>query len=329
MQKYEVEFLDLVTIRSCQMGCEGCCTFSDHKEINGLVDPAQAEESTKFWAERIIPKRLHLFGGEPTMHPKLLDWYRLAKKYWPTSKEGYSMPIWLNTNGYFLDKLFPHIEELFLGDNPLFISVTHHTLMEPYNSLVIENYSKLKELVLTAFQQKYPNDQFRWEMGSSWDSEYKKFSVLKNQDPNSTGFILLNMYEQHDDHFVPHYKGMGKTLEPWYDYNDTSGKELNHGVCHIKNYVQIYNGRLYKCPPRAVLNQTLETYNLQSTELWDKYYNEYESLGTDTSDAEIDAWFAKQKLPENTCNMCGFMFSNQDLKAQEHLPKKMFKIKTV
>ena len=31
--KFEVEYLDIVTIRSCQLRCDGCCTFSDHKDI--------------------------------------------------------------------------------------------------------------------------------------------------------------------------------------------------------------------------------------------------------------------------------------------------------
>ena len=98
-------------------------------------------------------------------------------------------------------------------------------------------------------------------------------------------------------------------------------------MCHIKNYVQLYKGRLYKCPPRAVLNQTLETYNLQSTQDWDKYYSQYESIGTDATEAEIDVWFTRQKNPENTCNMCGF-FGGTPIPAQQHLPKKLFKLKT-
>ena len=141
--------------------------------------------------------------------------------------------------------------------------------------------------------------------------------------------IMLNMTFQHDDHFVPHYQGHGPTLKPWQDYRNGTDKEKNHAVCHIKNYVQLYQDRLWKCPPRAVLNQTLETYKLEQDPDWVSYYNEYESLGIDASQDAINAWFERQKTVENTCNMCGFMHSNTTMQAQQHLPKKLFKLKPV
>jgi hypothetical protein len=135
------------------------------------------------------------------------------------------------------------------------------------------------------------------------------------------------MTEQHEDHFVPHYRGHGPTLKPFQDYTHTSALNDNHAVCHIKNYIQLYDNRLWKCPPRAVLNHTLDTYKLASDPGWSSYYNDYESLAITASESEIDQWFLQQKLPENTCNMCGFMYSNTDLPAQQHLPKKLFKLK--
>jgi len=321
---YKVDYLDLVTIRSCQMSCEGCCTFSDHKEINGLVEPN--EEAMAFWSKLIVPNRLHLFGGEPTMHPRLLDWFRMAIKYWPLCEDGDPTPVWLNTNGYYLDKLFPHVEELFTQPNQMFVSITHHTLAEPYNSLVQKNYETLLDLILEASHRVHKGRTFHWKTDTPWDSEHKKFVHLT--DDRGYSSVLLNVCYQHDDHFVPHYQGHGTSLRPWYDYHDDQGKHMNHNVCHIKNYVQLYEGRLYKCPPRAVLNQTLETYNLQDIPEWSKYYNEYQSLGIESTPEQIESWFNQQRVAENTCNMCGFMHSHYYLPAQEHLPKKLFKIKT-
>jgi organic radical activating enzyme len=319
MTKYKVDFLDLVIIRSCQMGCEGCCTFSDHKEINGLVGVEESRESVKFWSQYIEPTRVHLFGGEPTMHPQLIDWFRLARESWPQSQ-----PIWLNSNGYLLDKIFDHVKELFV-DNISAVSVTSHTLEEPYYSNVLANYQQLQDLIQLEYQKKFNRDTFTWQSGDKgWDSDHKKFSVLV--DGNGQTRSMLNITHQHSDHFVTHYQGHGINLKPWHDYNDDVAKNFNHEACHIKNYVQLYKGRLYKCPPIGVLNQTLETYNLQSTEAWDKYYSQYESLGTDATEAEIDAWFTRQKDPENVCNMCGF-FGGTRMPTQQHLPKKLFKLK--
>lgn len=319
MTKHKVDFLDLVIIRSCQLSCEGCCTFSDHTKINGLVDVNESREAVEFWSQYIEPTRVHLFGGEPTMHPQLIDWFKLARTNWPNSQ-----PIWLNTNGYLLDKIFDHIRELFV-DNMSAVSVTSHTLEEPYYSNVLNNYQQLQDLILEEYQKEFKKSTFLWQSGEeSWDSDYKKFSVLVDEMGKNRS--MLNITHQHSDHFVTHYQGYGVDLKPWHDYNNETAKNSNHELCHIKNYVQLYKGRLYKCPPRAVLNQTLETYNLQSIEEWDKYYNQYESLGTDATEAEIDAWFTRQKTPENTCNMCGFVGGTR-MPTQQHLPKKLFKLK--
>jgi organic radical activating enzyme len=325
MKKHNVDFLDFVIIRSCQLACEGCCTFSDHREINGLVEPADAEEAVKFWSQYINPGRVHLFGGEPTMHPRLIEWIRLARKYFPESGAN-----WINTNGYYLDKLFDHIDELFV-DNSSFISVTHHSTIEPYNSLVINNYNQLQKLVLEAWKKRSPSGNWQWIPNDTWsEGEYKKFICLTDTNNNHVS-VIFNMTFQAgpEGRFVSHYQGRGLELKPWQDYNDTSDAAIrNHSTCHIKNYVQLYKNRLWKCPPRAVLNQTLETYNLQNTPEWSDYYNKYESLGTDATETEINQWFNRQLSPENTCNMCGFIHNNHPLVAgQQHLPKKIFKLK--
>jgi len=322
--KYKVDFLDLVIIRSCQLACEGCCTFSDHQKINGLVNPADAEPAIAFFSQYIDPTRVHLFGGEPLMHPKYMDWFRLAFKYWPLATDGKRLPIWLNTNGYYLDKLFNNIEELFV-ENQTFVSVTHHTLEEPYSSLVLNNYKRLQDLILAEYQLRRPSYQWQWVAPTPWDTEHKKFTCLENNAGHR--MIMLNMTEQHEDHFVPHYRGYGPTLKPFHEYTNAVALNDNHTVCHIKNYIQLYDNRLWKCPPRAVLNHTLDTYKLTEDSDWYSYYNDYESLATNATESEVDQWFLKQKSPENTCNMCGFMYSNTDLPAQQHLPKKLFKLK--
>jgi hypothetical protein len=306
------------------MACEGCCTFSDHKEINGLSDVTKAEEAIKFFAPYILPERIHLFGGEPTMHPQLIEWLRLAWRYWPLAEDGDPMPVWINTNGYFLDKLFDHVEEIFF-DNSTFVSVTHHTLLEPYASLVTNHYQELQDRIIQVYQRRMPIYKWHWATDTPWDTEHKKYTCLRSSRGDQP--IMLNMTFQHNDHFVPHYKGHGASLEPWNDYNHNQALYENHNVCHIKDYVQLYEEQLWKCPPRAVLNQTLETYNLQDTTTWADYYKNYNSLKMGVSEAEVDAWFQQQKTPENSCNMCGFMHSLDTLPAQQHLPKKLFKLK--
>lgn len=332
MPKHFVHVLDVVIIRSCQLSCEGCCTFSNHKEINGLVDVNEYADSLKFWSKYIKAGKIHLFGGEPTMHPQLLEWVRLVRSCWPnnvTNDKGQQLPIWISTNGYYLDKLFDHIDELFL-ENSMCLSITHHTLTEPYFSLVKKNIETLLSLILEAAIKKWPTRKLWWVNSESNVDGHKEYKMLRNGPAEHNNLTVISITHQYNDHFVSHYQGQGIDLKPWHDYNNKNVKLENHYECHIKDYVQLYQGRLYKCPPRAVLNQTLETFDLQSDEDWADYYNEYESIGTESTESEIAAWHLRQKEPENTCNMCGFMYSDSKLiPAQQHLPKKLFKLKPV
>jgi pyruvate-formate lyase-activating enzyme len=321
--KFDIEYLDVVIIRSCQLKCDGCCTFSHHTEINGLYEAEEYEEQIAFWAKHINPKRINIFGGEPLLHPRFMNWFRLIKKYWPDQSR-----IWVNTNGYQIDKLFSHVHELFVEDEvKLCLAVTKHTQDEPYGSLVDSNFKKLLDLIKTGLHDK-TGIEHRWERVPEWESEFKKFYNLVNTlHPEIYSHGFASFCDQFDDNFVPHYKGHGLTLKPWHNYDDKHGLYQNHNVCHIKNYVQFYKGNLYKCPPRAVLNQTLDTFNLQNDKDWMDYYNQYESLEPTNDTNKIKTWLDTQRNPEKTCNMCGFMHSHEYHSKTQHFPKKMFKLK--
>jgi len=321
--KIPIEFLDIVIIRSCQLRCEGCSTFSNHDEINGLEEAENYDQQLALWSKYISPKRINIFGGEPLMHPRFINWFRKIVSYWP------DWPIWVNTNGYLLDKLFPHVNELFAQDDhaKLCLAITKHTKDEPYGSLVDHNFNKLLDLIKSAREEKYKT-KLVWTRATEWESEFKKFYRLvdpAHKEINS--YCLISFCEQFADNFVPHYNGYGTDLKPWHDYEDQTGMYRNHEVCHIKNYVQFYQGNLYKCPPRAVLNHTLGTFNLQDHADWTDYYHKYKSLTPTDNFEEIQNWLLNQKSPEKTCNMCGFMHSHEYLSATQHFPKKMFKVK--
>lgn len=321
--KFDIEYLDVVIIRSCQLKCDGCCTFSQHTEINGLEEAEDYEEQIAFWSQYLSPKRINIFGGEPLLHPRFINWFRLIKKYFKEHSR-----IWVNTNGYLIDKLFAHVDELFLDHNAkLCFAVTKHTQEEPYGSLVDSNFLKLLDLIKQGLSNKH-GTEFVWDRVYDWESEHKKFyNLIDPLHPKIFSYGFASFCEQYNDNFVPHYRGYGKELKPWHNFNNEHSLYQNHQVCHIKNYIQLYQGNLYKCPPRAVLNQTLDTFELQNDKEWADYYSKYQSLKpTDTLET-IKNWLDIQKNPENTCNMCGFMYSHEYLPITQHFPKKMFKLK--
>lgn len=321
--KFDIEYLDIVIIRSCQLSCDGCCTFSNHTEINGLEEAEDYEEQIAFWSKHLNPKRINIFGGEPLMHPRFINWFRLIKKYFHDQSR-----IWVNTNGYLIDKLFPYVNELFVDHHvKLCLAVTKHTKDEPYGSLVDINFNKLLGLISSDISNKHKTE-FIWNRVYDWESEHKKFyNLIDPVQPEIFSHGFASFCEQYNDNFVPHYRGHGKTLEPWHEYDDEHSLYRNHQDCHIKNYVQLYQGNLYKCPPRAVLNQTLDTFGIQHNKNWIDYYSKYQPLKITDSLDTIKIWLDIQKNPEKTCNMCGFMHSHEYHSKTQHFPKKMFKLK--
>ena len=88
--------LDLMIAYSCNLSCTGCISLSD-RQRDGIAPYSEIQDWLRTWGQKINPSVLTIFGGEPCLHPDLLDICRLAQLTWPTST------IRLITNGYLLD----------------------------------------------------------------------------------------------------------------------------------------------------------------------------------------------------------------------------------
>ncbi len=290
MNKIQFKFLDIPIIRSCNLSCGGCLTFSDSKKIKGLINLEESCEWLQHWAERLNPEVVTVFGGEPLLHPYFIEWCQELRKHWPNSE------LRINTNGYYLDRLFDKIDSIFNAQlRPQFI-VSIQTGHEPYLSIVNNNIQKAMELVA----QRYDSE---WELWLDEPEIHKKWYRL--YIPVVGAEIRITICEQYNIPWQAHYQHKEERLEPFYEYNDQWYID-NHKYCQAKDFVNLYNGTLYKCPTSAVLNHTLETFQINKKLYWLEYLENYSSLGIDASLDEISAWFKNQKNPEKICNMCGF-----------------------
>ena len=95
------------------------------------------------------------------------------------------------------------------------------------------------------------------------------------------------------------------------------------------NFITLYKGRMYKCPPMGVLEHSLTTFGIADKVDWQPYIKDYQTVSPASTEQEIEAWFKRTLGPEKVCNMCGFMYSRgqSGIPAQQHLPKKLFKLK--
>lgn len=301
MQRAKLEFLDIPIIRSCNLGCGGCLTFSDNKLIKGVVQLAESQAWLEHWAARLDPAAVTVFGGEPLLHPQFVDWCREIRRLWPNTD------LRINTNGYYLDRLFDKVDQLFTEDiKPQFI-VSIQTGHEPYYSIVKNNIERLKERVLQFYAQKYPEKNVIWNLWLDEEEIYKKWWRIDINDVDTR--IRITSCEQWRISWQAHYQGQGETLAPFYDYDDIWYTE-NHTHCQAKKFVNLYKGKLYKCPTVAVLEHTLNTFNLNNDNKWEPYLKNYAYLDTNASQEEINSWIKTQQNPEKVCNMCGFSGPN-------------------
>lgn len=89
--------LELHVSHACNLHCEGCNHYSNHRH-KGMLSVETAREWIFAWRDRILPHRFSLMGGEPTLNPQLTEFVYLAHEAWP---EIYRDVV---TNGFFLER---------------------------------------------------------------------------------------------------------------------------------------------------------------------------------------------------------------------------------
>ncbi len=73
----------------------------------------------KLWNRRLHPETFALLGGEPTIHPELPEFVRLARKNWPASR------LRIVTNGFFLHR-HPRLPQILAEDGNAYLRLSLH-----------------------------------------------------------------------------------------------------------------------------------------------------------------------------------------------------------
>jgi len=115
---FDTYIVNIPVAFACNLTCESCSHYSNHSH-KGVVSLQDAEKWMRAWNGRIRPKIFSLLGGEPTIHPRLVDYVRLARDCWPHSD------LRLVTNGFFLHR-HPGLLDVFTGDPKASIHLSIH-----------------------------------------------------------------------------------------------------------------------------------------------------------------------------------------------------------
>jgi organic radical activating enzyme len=84
-------------VKGCNLKCEFCSHFSPYRK--GFIPLEELECWFKEWSNKLVPQHVQLLGGEPFLHPQLVEVITVARKYWMKSD------IRITTNGLLLSKL--------------------------------------------------------------------------------------------------------------------------------------------------------------------------------------------------------------------------------
>jgi hypothetical protein len=106
--------------------------------------------------------------------------------------------------------------------------------------------------------------------------------------------IRVEVYQSYGT-WTRRYKGFGSAMEPFADGQPRRSWEN----CVGRHAKQLFEGKLWKCPPLAYLRLQHAKYNL--SDKW-KRYLKYEPLQPDCTDEELLAFLSREEEP--CCNMC-------------------------
>jgi len=206
--------LDIMIAYSCNISCRGCISLSDFKR-DGIADVNDIINWIQHWSSTLQPKVVTLFGGEPCLHPQLIEICRQTRKYWPTAT------IRLITNGYLL-KNFD--SAAWFEFAPFEMQVSIHR--EDHRNITDQ---AIKNILL---QRK------GWKIQTINDPTDHCQTAWQLQD--------FKIYKSIFKDFVVPFQYQDDKILPW-----MSDPAQAHAICGAPNTPILYKGKLYKCPAVA------------------------------------------------------------------------------
>lgn len=209
----KIDRLDFMIAYACNLACRGCVSLSDF-DRKGVASLAEIESWSQEWSKIIQPDVITLFGGEPTLHPKLIDVCRTIKYHWPKST------LRLITNGYLLDNF---ASDAWYEFTPFELQVSIHR--KDHEHLINAN---LKQ-ILAHYKD--------WRMAQYGGSDHKQIEWFR------PGFKI---YKSKFGEFVAPYAVSDTKLVA------ANGDPASaHRICGAPNTPVLYKNKLYKCPAVA------------------------------------------------------------------------------
>jgi len=270
---YPVKEIQYYINNSCNLTCKNCISFND-LNFQGYYNWADSELKNKEWPKYILPGRISILGGEPFLHPNLLEWVKGVRSIW--TNHNY---ITVATNGTFVNKDKPKklIKEIL--DLGIQIEISIHNP---------SSHKKITENFLSILD----DYNFSYRIETLWDEYTQKNDkqIIKSNNQIygtiSTAYSFENFY---------------RSLTPIVQFFDNDTIKA-HEVCSVKDCHYILNGDLYKCALVSTGKEFIKQHpiDLASTEL----LNRYAPCNPFDSAEDIENFLKTINNPIEQCSLC-------------------------
>ena len=277
-----IKNLDIVITRSCQLDCDGCLVFSNHNAIKGHTLVENSITWLEFWFSRLRPEVVHLFGGEPLMNPQFVDWVHVVNTFLIKQRKYKGLNV--QTNGIKLASLGQELLDHLVNEEKVHFNISVHNQL-PWYQAAIKSAVEMLEISFDG----------HWQQLNESEKIYR-------DGQNDKWFSVTDFTNTKNRQWVNHYNGYAETLMPGRNFDDEFYVK-SHSYCEAKEYIQLYEGNLYKCPTLAVLGQTLNALGNPNPKDWEPWL-QYKFLPVNCGTEQLEEWFATQCIPEKYCNMC-------------------------
>ena len=205
--------LDVMVAYSCNLSCAGCISVSDRPR-EGVASIEEIETWLSHWSPLIAPGVTTLFGGEPCLHPRLINICTMIRQAWPNTV------IRLITNGYLLDN-FDSYSWFKFGSFEIQVSIHRQDHKSRINRAIARILACRKDWRVVC-DPRSAHEQISWTSGD------------------------VRIYKSVFKDFVVPFKSVGTSINPW-----QSDPVQAHAICGAPNTPVLYKGKLYKCPAVA------------------------------------------------------------------------------
>lgn len=175
------------------------------------------------------------------------------------------------------------------------------------NGFLIKNHKELPDIL------KRTNCRLDISIHDNSNQYLKKVEEIKDFLKNDNWKnVEIRWRESYLSWYAP-YKGYGNNMRP---FNENKIKE-SCNICPSKKCIQLFEGKLWKCPAIAYLKMQDDKIKLHSD--WQNYIKNYIPLNVNCSDNELKSFFKKEE--EFICNMCPSILQSKIMKNPLEKPK--------